>query len=95
MAEADDGRLFTLSELSVSQRDVDLRDQHSGPAGPEQLGLSVLGAFIKESLDGIALAYNERTAQLTRAVSSAGERSAYTRKAGGSNPSPPTRTLRE
>jgi hypothetical protein len=39
--------------------------------------------------------YNERTAQLTRAVSSAGERSAYTREDGRSNLSPPTRTLRK
>ena len=39
----------------MSQRDVDLRDQRPGPAGPEELGLSVLGAFIKESLDGIAV----------------------------------------
>ena len=39
----------------MSQRDVDRRDQHPVPVGPEQLGLSVLGAFIKESLDGIAV----------------------------------------
>jgi PAS domain S-box-containing protein len=55
MAEADDGPLSTFSELSVSQRDVDRRDQNPGPTGPEQLGLPVLSAFVKESLDGIAV----------------------------------------
>ena len=55
MAEADDGSLSITSELSVSGRGVGRRDQPSGPAGPEELGLPVLGAFIKESLDGIAV----------------------------------------
>lgn len=55
MAEVDDGSLSTFSELSVRGREVGRRDQQSGPARPEELGLSVLGAFIKESLDGIAV----------------------------------------
>ena len=40
-------------------------------------------------------AYNEEPPRLTRAVSSVVERSVYTRKVGGSKPSPPTRTLRQ
>jgi PAS domain S-box-containing protein len=55
MDDVDDGPLSTFSELSVTPRDVDRREQQSRPAAPEQLGLSVLGAFIKESLDGIAV----------------------------------------
>ena len=39
----------------MNQWDDDRRDQHPGPAGPEQVGLPALSAFIKESLDGIAM----------------------------------------
>src|SRR5918992_3834684 len=34
---------------------VERRDDEATPQGPEQLGLPVLGSFIRESLDGIAV----------------------------------------